>query len=523
MALIERAVNVDLVLGLLYLAFALIVLWLAIGHSAWSRKQFVYWVDAAVAVCFATLGSGQSVYFALILFFPACAVAVNAGLMHAAALTALGGAALLAIQLGRPPHEQAASLPEFALPIALLGVAGYFIADVAKLGDQLKRRVEMSQKLGDFNNARLGYEGLVRQAMEEMAELFQASAGLMMLPGSEGSPMLVELAHGRTRIFPAPPSSALELPVIPGNLIVHLHRKKHRFLPGFRYHAVDMNSGNRVRDGEAQALAVADLLEAESMISVPVLRRGRAWGRMHLASARRTLTMSDALWLRDFVSRLEVGLANADLLQQMIEDATAQERNQISRNLHDSAIQPYLGLKFGLEALARRVAPEDPLRPDVDRLAALANEETLALRKLVRTLDGQAGLDGDTFERAIRRHAARFARLFNMQIEVDFLSDDTLTDEMAGHVLHMVTEGLSNASRHTQAQRAAIRIACRHGELELQLRNSTEGWAPRMFTPRSLAERARELGGHLEVSLLPHETVVSIKLAVRREGEGHAG
>ena len=43
------------------------------------------------------------------------------------------------------------------------------------------------------------------------------------------------------------------------------------------------------------------------------------------------------------------------------------ERQKISRDIHDSAVQPYIGLKLALEALARKIPPEHPLSRDVGK------------------------------------------------------------------------------------------------------------------------------------------------------------
>ena len=517
LALIGNVAGAELGLSVLYVLFGLGTYWLAMQQSPWAGRQFMFWLDAAWLLSAAAVAAHQMPYFALLLLFPTSVIAFSLGVIWAGAMAAICAVVLVSIALAEEAGPGVLQLPL----LLLLGVMIYLIAELSSLGHRLRRHGALLPALGDVMSPRLSRDGLVSQAMNALARSFPDSAGLMVMPGAQGATLLAELDQGRTSIFPAGTTDAAKLPEIPGTLVVSLDRQQPAFLPGLRYYALDIATGRRSRAGEAQANAVADLLDARWVISVPLLRRGRPWGRLHLGSRSSRLSLEDALWLRHFASRLEAALANADLLQQMIEDAAAQERNQISRNLHDSAIQPYLGLKFGIEALARQVPPGDSLRPDVDRLAALANQEVLALRKLVRTLDGQAGFVDDTLERAIRRHAARFARLFNMEIHVDFDCDESLDDELATHVFHIVSEGLSNVSRHTRAQSATIRMACRDGELELQIRNSVEGVAPAAFTPRSIFERARDLGGRAEVSLGQAETVVRIRLAARQGGDVH--
>ena len=75
----------------------------------------------------------------------------------------------------------------------------------------------------------------------------------------------------------------------------------------------------------------------------------------------------DQLALRDSVSRFLMNEAAPELLRiveqaalvdQLQDENASHERARIGRDLHDSAIQPYLGLKYAVEALARRRCAE---------------------------------------------------------------------------------------------------------------------------------------------------------------------
>lgn len=72
--------------------------------------------------------------------------------------------------------------------------------------------------------------------------------------------------------------------------------------------------------------------------------------------------------------------------EQLAMDATGHQRRQISRDLHDSAIQPLIGLKLGLEALRRRLAEEDYLVKDLDDLIAVAAGGIGEMREYVGAL-----------------------------------------------------------------------------------------------------------------------------------------
>src|SRR5205823_931073 len=52
--------------------------------------------------------------------------------------------------------------------------------------------------------------------------------------------------------------------------------------------------------------------------------------------------------------------------------AGVRERRSIAHDLHDSAIQPYIGLNASLAALRRQAAPDNPLRTQIEELAAMS-------------------------------------------------------------------------------------------------------------------------------------------------------
>jgi signal transduction histidine kinase len=66
----------------------------------------------------------------------------------------------------------------------------------------------------------------------------------------------------------------------------------------------------------------------------------------------------------------------------------------------------------------------------------------------------------------------------------------------------MVSEGLSNINRHTRSDYAFIKISIEHRSLILIIENNNSGVnAPAQpFYPKSLAGRAKALGGKLTIT-----------------------
>ena len=100
----------------------------------------------------------------------------------------------------------------------------------------------------------------------------------------------------------------------------------------------------------------------------------------------------------------------------------------------------------------------------------------------------------------IERFASKFSEATGIAVEIEVPADVHLNDGLVAETFQMVTEGLSNIRRHTEATHATIGVECDHHVLVLRIENDgTPGVEVPQFTPRSLTERAGSLNGHLSV------------------------
>ena len=113
------------------------------------------------------------------------------------------------------------------------------------------------------------------------------------------------------------------------------------------------------------------MLEAGSFISAPLVL-GRGKGRIYVAARERHFGRSDALFLAHIAAQGLPVVDSIELLDRIASDAAALERKKIALDLHDTAIQPYIGLKLGLAALCKKADPANPLIDDLDKLLAMA-------------------------------------------------------------------------------------------------------------------------------------------------------
>jgi signal transduction histidine kinase len=105
--------------------------------------------------------------------------------------------------------------------------------------------------------------------------------------------------------------------------------------------------------------AAANLLDANSFVSVPLLHRDKALGRVYVTSQKaRCFDRSDVAFLTQVSEHVVSVLDHIRLMDQLASEAAEQERKRIARDIHDSIIQPYIGLQMGLVGVRRRLSAQ---------------------------------------------------------------------------------------------------------------------------------------------------------------------
>src|SRR5205085_9151858 len=154
--------------------------------------------------------------------------------------------------------------------------------------------------------------------------------------------------------------------------------------------------------------SLAARLEMESFVSVPLHYRGKAVGRLYLAARRGVFDSSDVDLLMQVVEQMMPVIHNIRLLARLASNAAEQERQRLARDIHDSVIQPYIGLQYKLAAIRNKIAAGGDVSDEIERLFQITVNEVTGLRGFVRGLKGEDGREGN-FLSAVRRFAAQFA------------------------------------------------------------------------------------------------------------------
>jgi signal transduction histidine kinase len=263
---------------------------------------------------------------------------------------------------------------------------------------------------------------------------------------------------------------------------------------------------------------LGNLLEAVSFATVPLRSRDQALGRLYLISREARFTRRDLRLLEELAAHAGPLIDNMQLVDRLALEVANEERKRISRDLHDGTIQPYVGLKLGLEALRRRLKPQDDATREVEELVKIAADSIQQLRHYVGDLQhGAPSKPDNALLPAVRHQVRKFTEFYGIETRMLADGDFTGTGRLYNEVVQIVREGLSNIKRHTRARHAAIHLLAGAGRLRVEILNDSTSRQnkPRAFLPRSIAERAKDLGGQVSVEFRRRGlTAVAVELPV---------
>lgn len=498
-----------LALPLLFAAYGGALYWRAVANPAAKERTAFYLIDTAWFIALILATGGPMSPFVLFLLFPILFISFRHGFAPGMGMTA-ASALLLPLSVVPVGHLHGVMgrdlLPALA-PSAALLVSGYLIATWASSGLEMNRRLSLLRSLNTECGPRQAPEQMVDVCVRRLASLHPISSYLLLMEEAGLPPRLLQ---GEPGAGPKPPDSRYLQHLLPlmqrldGPLVWRQGRRGGRLIG-----ASSLESQLLARQRE-NADEVAAFLGCLSFCLVALPLRDGARASLLLASGTHRFDAEELGFFELMAQQLGPRLASASLLDRLALQVADYERQKISRDVHDSAIQPYIGLKFALEAIARKMPDGDPVRGDIDKLVEMASIEIGELRRYVKTLRGEGERGRAALVPAIQRQAARFAELYGIHVAVSAPDDLSVGDDLAEEAFHMIGEGLSNIRRHTTATRAKIELNCTDGLFCFRIANPAT--TPTRFIPRSITERAASLGGDCHVDSDDNETAVVVTL-----------
>ncbi|MBA5686208.1 sensor histidine kinase [Rugamonas apoptosis] len=482
------------------------------------RAHVAYWLDVGWFYLIVLVTGGSNSFFFLFFFFSILTASFTFG-FEAGARTTLVSTALFATT-AITAHTDAA-LARVLLRATFLLALGYMIAHWGGLVVSQQRRLALLHEVTQQSNPRFGVDQTIATVLEKVRQFYGASRCILLMRESGAEHWSLRAASGADTaraIQPTRLSVEAATPLLAfstGRAVLHtrpldgLLRRR----PLSREYLAARQRWVRITPDTANDLA--ELLDAGALVTVPVpLRTGE--GRLIVVTERQELSRQDAQFLLHIVSQVFPVVENIELLDRIASDASQRERERIARDLHDTTVQPYIGLSHGLSAIRKQAGADNPLLPELDNLQAMTTQVIGDLRRYASSFRaGRPGLSEPELLLALRRHASQVKQFYGIDIAIHSQGQLRGNDRLAAEVFQIVSEGISNICKHTTASSGAVMLACGERELEIRIENNCPAEAVTNFRPHSIAERALALGGQARV--LPdqqHATVVQITIPI---------
>jgi two-component system, NarL family, sensor histidine kinase DevS len=200
---------------------------------------------------------------------------------------------------------------------------------------------------------------------------------------------------------------------------------------------------------------------------------------------------------------LALELARAHRMREQL--AVFTDRDRIARDLHDLVIQRLFAVGLSIQSL-RRVITSDSGASTLQNVTAELDETIRELRNTIYSLSDSAGEKELLSSRVLHavRNAARSLR-FVPRLALTGPVDAIRDEETASSILAVVTEGLSNAVRHSGADAIRVAVTVDEGFVCVLVQDTGLGFT--MPSPgnglTNLQHRADMLGGTFDVSSSP--------------------
>lgn len=265
-----------------------------------------------------------------------------------------------------------------------------------------------------------------------------------------------------------------------------------------------------------------------SFLGMPITNRGVPVGRLYLTNKQGATEFSEADQALVEVFALHAGIAieNARLHDQVRRLAVVDERERISRDLHDSVIQAIYAQTLALDDVPE-IATTDPAEASrrvdeaIDALHAVIRDIRNFIFGLRPVLleSGDLGQGVEHLATELRRSGG-VAVAVSVEDEHGHLA--RLPIETVAELLAIVREALSNVARHARATNCRVLVTSEPDRLRLEVHDDGRGFDPSQRGEgghhglANMRSRGESLGAVFEVDSAPDRgTRIIVLLRVR--------
>ena len=266
----------------------------------------------------------------------------------------------------------------------------------------------------------------------------------------------------------------------------------------------------------AQSIPCTGLLgeRTATCVAVPVKSKGRTTGAIFVARDRSNPWQREDIELIVAVgSQVGTALENAQLFSKAEALAVLQERERVSREVHDGLAQTlgYLNVQMGILDRLLTSGETDKAQAEVDEMALVTRDAYQDLRQAIvdlrMPLSSTPGL-----RRSLREYAEKLRRQTGIPCHFEGHRGQpaVLSPTAEVQLIRIVQEALANSKKHAPESEAWLSVEVNKKEALVVIKDNGPGFdldsvivRGRQYGLHTMKERAESVGGSLRIDSRP--------------------
>jgi signal transduction histidine kinase len=262
-------------------------------------------------------------------------------------------------------------------------------------------------------------------------------------------------------------------------------------------------------------------------LGVPIAVKGRSVGNLYLTDkiGGGEFTIEDEELVETFARHAAIAMDNARLHEQILRLAVVDERERISKDLHDGIIQSIYAVGLSLEDVPD-LLEDDPqeVARRVERAIDSLHLTILDIRNFIFGLRPEL-LSGTDLVAGLVAIAEEFRH--NSMIDIEVHTEDLArqpSPEATANLLAIANEALSNTARHSGASRALVGVSGDVDGVHLTITDNGRGFARSASANlghqglANMRSRAADIRATIVIDTGKEGTIVRVDLPPEDEG-----
>ena len=243
-----------------------------------------------------------------------------------------------------------------------------------------------------------------------------------------------------------------------------------------------------------------------SFLGVPVAVGDRIFGNLYLTEKDGGFTDDDETLIEFLAVTAGSAIKTLRMQERLRRALVIEDRERIARDLHDSIIQDLFAVGLGIQASMARI-DQDPegVRAQLDGAVDKIDETISALRRYIFDLRPPVWAR-TSLRRELADLVGQLSAAYPTNVTLDVACTDGIVPAyLAGELIQIVKEALSNALRHSGASEIGVRVGCGQTQVVLSIADDGSGFDPTLASHGSgmglanMADRVAAAGGSFRV------------------------